>query len=84
MAQHEELDVLGRGRATRQQDQPEHLAKDQVQQPQRHVGIMSDERSLLVSDPGRTSGTPHVRAGAMFVNGKLVERPDDHLQPEAA
>jgi len=25
-----------------------------------------------------------VRAGATFVNGKLVERPDDHHQPEAA
>jgi hypothetical protein len=28
VAQHEELDVLGGGRATRQQDQPEHLPKD--------------------------------------------------------
>jgi hypothetical protein len=28
MAQHEELDVLRGGRATRQQDQPEHLPKD--------------------------------------------------------
>ncbi len=25
-----------------------------------------------------------VRAGATFVNGKLVERPDDHHQPGAA
>jgi hypothetical protein len=25
-----------------------------------------------------------VRAGATFVNGKLVERPDDNHQPEAA
>jgi len=25
-----------------------------------------------------------VRAGATFVNGKLVERPDDHPQHEAA
>jgi hypothetical protein len=25
-----------------------------------------------------------VRAGATFVNGKLVERPDDHHQPDAA
>lgn len=25
-----------------------------------------------------------VRAGALFVNGKLVEGPDDHHQPEAA
>ena len=38
---------------------PEHLPEDQVQQPQRHAGIMSDQRSPLVSDPGPTSGTPH-------------------------
>jgi hypothetical protein len=25
-----------------------------------------------------------VRAGAIFTNGKLVERPDEHPQPEAA
>ena len=59
VAQHEELDVLGGGRATRQQDQPEHPPKDQVQQPQRHTGIMSDQRSPLVSNPDPTSGTPH-------------------------
>ena len=58
VAQHEELDVLGGGRAAHQQDQPEHLPEDQVQQPQRHAGIMSDQRSPLVSDPGPTSGTP--------------------------
>src|SRR6476620_7535956 len=36
----------------------------------------------------RAVNGPHlvalVRAGATFVNGKLVERPDDHHQPEAA
>jgi hypothetical protein len=32
VAQHEELDVLDGGRATRQQDQPEHLPEDRVQQ----------------------------------------------------
>jgi putative transposase len=36
----------------------------------------------------RAVNAPHlvalVRAGATFVNGKLVERPDDHHQPEAA
>jgi transposase-like protein len=36
----------------------------------------------------RTVNAPHlvalVRAGATFVNGKLVERPDDHQQSEAA
>ena len=58
VAQHEELDVLGGGRAAQQQDQPEHLPEDQVQQPQRHAGIMPDQRSPLVSDPGPTSGTP--------------------------
>ena len=55
----EELDVLGGGRAAHQQDQSEHLPEDQIQQPQRHVGIMPNSRLLLVSDPGPTSGTPH-------------------------
>jgi hypothetical protein len=57
VAQNEELDVLGGGRANRQQDQPEHLPEDQ-QQPQRHIGIMPTRRSPLVSDPSPSSGTP--------------------------
>ena len=36
--QHEQLDVLGGGRAAQQQDQSEHLLEDQIQQPQRHGG----------------------------------------------
>jgi hypothetical protein len=52
MAQHEELDVLGGGRSAHKQDQPEHLLEDQVQQLQRHAGIMPSQRSSLVSDPG--------------------------------
>jgi hypothetical protein len=39
-------------------------------------------------DRWRAVNAPHlvalVRAGAVFVNGKLVERPDEHPQPEAA
>jgi transposase-like protein len=39
-------------------------------------------------DRWRAINGPHlvalVRAGARFVNGKLVERPDDHHQPQAA
>ena len=39
-------------------------------------------------DRWRAVNGPHlvalVRAGAMFVNRTLVERPDDHPQPEAA
>jgi hypothetical protein len=39
-------------------------------------------------DRWRAVNGPHlvalVRAGATFVNGKLVERPHDHPQPEAA
>ena len=58
VAQHEEFDVLGGGRSGHQQEQPEHLLEDQVEQPQRHAGIMSDRRSPLVSDRGPTSGTP--------------------------
>ena len=59
VAQHEELDVLRGGRAGQEYDQPEYLPEDQIEQPQRHSGIMSDQRSPLVSDPGPTSGTPH-------------------------
>jgi hypothetical protein len=51
--QHEELNVLGGGRATQQKDQPEHLPEDQVQEPQRHARIMPGQRSSLVSDPAR-------------------------------
>jgi hypothetical protein len=39
-------------------------------------------------DRWRAVNAPHlvtlVRAGATFVNGKLVKRPDDHHQSEAA
>jgi len=35
--EHQELDVLGGGRATRQQHQPEYVPEHQVQQPQRHA-----------------------------------------------
>jgi hypothetical protein len=42
--QHEELDVLGGGRADQQQDQSEHVPEDQVQEPQRHCG---DHAGLL-------------------------------------
>jgi hypothetical protein len=39
-------------------------------------------------DRWRAVNAPHlvalVRAGAVFVNGKPVERPDEHPQPEAA
>jgi hypothetical protein len=39
-------------------------------------------------DRWRAVNAPHlvalVRAGATFVNGKLVERPDEHPQPDAA
>src|SRR4051812_42104224 len=53
--------AVGGGRATRQDDQPEHLPEEQVEQPQRHGGIISDQRSPLVSDPDSTSGTPQAQ-----------------------
>jgi hypothetical protein len=58
-AQHEELDALGGGGASEQQDQSEHLPEDQVPQSQQHVEIISDQRFPLASDAGATSGTPH-------------------------
>jgi len=53
VAQHEELDVLGGGRAAYQHDQSEHLPEDRVEQPQRHAGIMSDWQSPLVRTQAR-------------------------------
>ncbi len=38
VAQHEQFDVLGGGRAGHQEDQPEHPMEEQIQQPQRHGG----------------------------------------------
>jgi len=72
VAEDEEFDVLGRGRTTRQQDQPEHLPEEQVEQPQRHVGIMSDQRSLLVSDPDRLLAPHRPSLAAVFRGGVLV------------
>jgi hypothetical protein len=41
-----------------------------------------------VQDRWRAVNAPHlvalVRAGATFVNGKLIERPEETSQPEAA
>jgi hypothetical protein len=67
VAQHEELDVLCCRRAGHEQDQPEHLPEDQVEQPQRHVGMMPNCRSSLVSGPHPTSGTPQVRRSGTVV-----------------
>jgi hypothetical protein len=50
-------DVRG-GRSAHQQDQPEQLPEDQVQQQQRHVGIMPNPQLPLVNDPALSSGTP--------------------------
>jgi hypothetical protein len=38
MPQYEQLDVLGGGRATQQQEHPQHPLEDQIQQSQRHGG----------------------------------------------
>ena len=86
VAEDEELDVLGGGRATRQDDQAEHLPEDQIEQPQRHVGIMSDQRSLLVNDPDRLLAPHKVRGwinyyGAFYRSMlySLAARIDEHL-----
>ena len=66
VAQHEELDVLGGGRAAHQQNQAEHLAEDQIKKPQGHGG----------DHPGALAGADHrwSAAGAGFWNptGALV------------
>ena len=64
VARHEQFDVFGGGRADRELDQPEYLPEDQVQQSQRHLGIMPVRRSPLVSDPGPTCGTPQGRSAS--------------------
>ena len=66
VAEDEELDVLGGGRATRQQGQPEQQPEEQVEQPQRHACIMSGQQSPQVGDPGPSSGTPHRRGVPEF------------------
>ena len=38
VSQHEELDVLGAGRAAHQQDKAEHVLEDQILEPHRHGG----------------------------------------------
>ena len=73
VTQHEELDVLGGGRAAHQQDQSEHVQKDQVQQSQRHVGIMPTRGSPLVSDPGPTSGTPQAQRVPRVAESPVVD-----------
>jgi hypothetical protein len=66
---HEELDVLADGPAAHQQDQPEHLPEDQVQQRQRHTRIMPNRRLSLLNAPAPSSGTPHgYRAVTSFVD----------------
>jgi hypothetical protein len=59
VAQHEKLDVLRGRRAGHEQDHPEHLPEDQVEQSQRHVRMMPNCRLSVVSGPHPISGTPH-------------------------
>jgi hypothetical protein len=44
---------------------PAQMPLTEDQQPQRHAGIMSDQRSPLVSDPSPTSGTPQGSRGQL-------------------
>jgi hypothetical protein len=57
-----------------QQDQPQQTPEDQVQQRHRHPETMSDQRSPLVSDSGRTSVTPqvHSRTQRQSILGGLI------------
>ncbi len=61
-----ELDILGGGRATRQQEQPEQVSEDQVRQSERHGGDRAGRgRSSITAGQRQVqrSGTPydHVR-----------------------
>ncbi len=54
--------------------------RTEVQQPQRHVGIMSDQQSSLVSEPGPTSGTPHVLTVRTEVTDRMLIFGERHLR----
>ena len=59
--QHEELDVLGGGRATQQQDQPEHLPEIRYSSRSDTAVIVPEDRSApITAGYGRVrhSGTP--------------------------
>jgi hypothetical protein len=61
MAQHEQLDVLGGGRATQQQEQPEQVLKDQYSRRNDPAAIMPGRwRSLIAAGQRHVqdSGTP--------------------------
>jgi hypothetical protein len=64
MAQHNELDLLGGGRATQQQEQPEQVPEDQVQQAERHGGDHAGRwRSSITAGQRQVqrSGTPQAQ-----------------------
>jgi hypothetical protein len=74
--QHEELDVLGGGRATQQQDQPEQLSEDQI-------GERSDDTAMIVPEQwsaamtaghrrARHSGTPQVASFSRIHRRNLI------------
>jgi hypothetical protein len=73
--QHEEFDVLGGGRASQQQDQPEHLLEGQIQQAHNMLAIMPGCRMSSITAVQRqcpTSGTPQVPEP---VHGRIRRRP---------
>ena len=73
---------FGGGRTTRQQDQSNYLPEDQVQQPQQHAGIMSDQRSPLCPSgasgpvPASTgpSSAPHVKSWSVAPTQNFARR----------
>jgi hypothetical protein len=63
VAQHQQLDVLGHRRATKQHQQVQQPDEDKVEQTQRHGArscLLAKPANLPGQQRGRTSGTPHV------------------------
>jgi len=55
-----------------------------MQQPRRHEGIMADQRSPLLSDPGPTSGTPQRRRPPIPADHSVPASTDHRCRGETA
>ena len=64
------------------------FSTEQHHRSRRYTILMAFKLIEAAQDRWRAVNAPHlvalVRAGATFEAGKLVERPDEHRQPDAA